>query len=308
MNAYGGIALSNSGTISNCSVKGNISGSYDDIGGICAYNRKNVLKCKFEGNIKNTSSGSYYTGGICGYNDTSSSTVSDCYFIGNIESNYYMGGIVGHNYYSSRYGSIRNCYAVPTFTGKGYKYGIYYANGSGGMTSSYYDKAVSGLADTTYGTPKSTAAMKMKKTYTDGGWDFEAVWGIDKSINNGYPYLLWEYPDVEAQDPYTVNDVKIKDLSGNEVEEIPEGSFYFEMDVTKNDNSKTSDSVIIAVYDENGIFIEGKYMSGIYNQNQTVTFGTMINSRGKTIGDIKGFVWNSISGMVPLSNSLGINN
>ena len=68
--------------------------------------------------------------------------------------------------------------------------------------------------------------MKMKQTYVKD-WDFDTVWGIDKNINNGYPYLLWEYPDVEEENPYTVNSVKLTDLLGNELEEIPTKSFYF---------------------------------------------------------------------------------
>ena len=51
-----------------------------------------------------------------------------------------------------------------------------------------------------------------------------------------------------------------------------------EIDVTKNNASKESDCLIIAVYDDNDILIDLKYMKGLYNQNQTITFGTMINS------------------------------
>ena len=134
----------------------------------------------------------------------------------------------------------------------------------------------------------------------------QQIRGIDKNINDGYPYLLWEYPNAEEESPYTVNSVKLTDLSGNELEEIPAESFYFEINVTKNDNSKNADSLIIAIYDENGEVIDMKYMSGVYYQNQTMTFGAEIEQTDKKIGNIKGFVWDSISGMTPLSNSLGI--
>ena len=45
---------------------------------------------------------------------------------------------------------------------------------------------------------KSTANMKKQTTYTtdvtdtNKRWDFNTVWTIDPSKNNGYPYLRWQ--------------------------------------------------------------------------------------------------------------------
>lgn len=327
----GTIANHNGGTISDCVVQGDISGSFSYIGGICSSSNKNIERCKFMGSVVNASSsgsvggicgenratiknsvalanltGKGYAGGICGYNYVAE--VSDCYFIGNINSSSaYKGGIAGSSYGNSYSRAIvRDCYAVPTLSNGGYgitgKESSYVT-----ITTSYYDKTISGLTSTSYGTPKSTAAMKMKQTYVKD-WDFDNTWGIDKNINNGYPYLLWEYPNAEEVTPYTVNSVKITDLTGAALEEIPDGSFYFDVSVTKNNNSKDTDCLIVAVYDENGEFIDLKYMCGTYYQNQEITFGTMIDKKDKKIGAIKGFVWDSVSGMIPLSNELSINN
>ncbi len=332
MKGSGAVANINSGTILNCVVKGNISGGFAYMGGICGDNQNTVKQCKMVGNVESTSTASYsYVGGICGcnsssgkvsscavignitgkgctggisgYNSASGSSVMivDCYYIGSISStDSYKGGIVGNNsdsYYSDA--KIMDCYAVPTFNSSGY--GIAYNSGT--ITTSYYDKTISGLTSTNYGTPKSTAAMKMKQTYAKD-WDFENTWGIDKNINNGYPYLLWEYPTVEEEKPYTITNVKITDLSGNELEAIPAEGFYCEINVTKNDNSKNADSVIIAMYDESGELIGMDYMKGTYYQNQTITFGTMIEKKDKNIESIKSFVWDSVVGMIPLSNSI----
>jgi len=39
--------------------------------------------------------------------------------------------------------------------------------------------------------------MKTLTTFTNAGWDFTDIWGMDAGINDGYPYLLWSYtPDV----------------------------------------------------------------------------------------------------------------
>jgi len=348
MTGSGTIAYYNYGTILNCLAEGNISGNFSYMGGICAYNSGKISGCKFEGNIENTSTSGYtggicgfnsngveeyllmdkcavignitgksYTGGICGYNYEK---IADCYYIGEVNSaSSYKGGIVGYsNYvtsgsypYTQYYVSeISNCYAVPTFNSAGYGITGYSSSASKypTITSSYYDKTISGLTSTSYGTPKSTAAMKMKQTYTSGSWDFDTVWAIDAEINNGYPYLQWEYPVAEEKTPYTINSVKITDMSGTELGEIPTEGFYLEVNATKNDNTKNSDCLIVAVYDENGGFIDLKFMRGTYFQNQDMTFGTIINKTDKTIGSIKGFVWDSAVGMMPLSNVVEINN
>lgn len=41
---------------------------------------------------------------------------------------------------------------------------------------------------------KDSTSMKMQSTYTDSSWDFNTVWGIHPSYNDGYPYLRWEDP------------------------------------------------------------------------------------------------------------------
>ena len=336
----GGICGSNTGYILHCHFEGNILGNNSHVGGICGYNNYVVSQCKFKGNVKNQGSSGYtggicgkanssnieksvvlgniigedYTGGICGYSGLNSEgniTISNCYFIGEISgTTEHKAGISGYacgykykSYSASTYyTTIEDCYAVPTFNDGGY--GISYRADYTDMTESYYDKTISGLSNTYYGTPKSTVAMKMKQTYSD--WDFDTVWAIDKSINDGYPYLQWEYPDVQEEIPYTVNSVSITDLSGNELEEIPNESFYVEINITKNDNSKNADSMIIAAYDENGTFTDVKFLKGIYNQNQTVSFGAMLNNSKGNIGCIKSFVWNNIAGVSPLSNVVEI--
>ena len=47
-----------------------------------------------------------------------------------------------------------------------------------------------------------------------------------------------------------------------------------------------------------------KYMRGIYYQNQNIVFGAMID--GDNVGNVKAFVWSSVSGMIPLSNVAAI--
>ena len=79
--------------------------------------------------------------------------------------------------------------------------------------NSYYDReatgqaegihAASGTVNEAFG--RTTAEMKSPAAYAD--WDFENVWNIHPSVNNGYPYLrpavlTAELPDAVAGEPY----------------------------------------------------------------------------------------------------------
>lgn len=100
MTGTGAIANNNSGTISDCTAKGNITGMDNyQLSGICGKaGSSNIEKSVVLGNII----GEYYTGGICGYSGLNSEgniTISNCYFIGEISSTTeYKAGISGYAY------------------------------------------------------------------------------------------------------------------------------------------------------------------------------------------------------------------
>jgi hypothetical protein len=57
------------------------------------------------------------------------------------------------------------------------------------ITSCYYDYTLCPYLDA-HAIPKTTFEMKQQSTFED--WDFDTIWGIDPSINDGYPYLKWQ--------------------------------------------------------------------------------------------------------------------
>ena len=338
-NSYNGtwycgiIAAENNGKISGCRANGKINIKNTFIG---KYNNSimylGAAVGKNEGSVEYVTSnmdisadGFYleYIGGILGLNSEKATvayssahgTIGDSYFhkcggisgnnCGNINNSYFVGTIDSYSggiAYSCT-GTIENCYAVAQPINSSNYRGLVYDYTTGtSVTNSFYDQTVSKATDTEYGMPKSTLAMKMKRTFTNANWDFENVWRIDKDINDGYPYLLWEYRTENNQPRYTLNSIQIKNLSGEVITEIPEKNFYAEVSVTKNDNSKDKDLLIIAAYDNADKLIDIKYMSGTYYQNQTVNFGTMINQTDAKIGTKKSFIWNNISEIIPLSN------
>ncbi len=142
----------------------------------------------------------YVIGGLVGYSGTSSSTglsiITDSASITTISNSDGMGNCyaVAGLAVCANYSSVTNCYAVVSNNSTGYGLVYSYQSSSNvSVTNSFYDKTVSGLTDTGYGTPKSTAAMKMSQTYTNAGWDFDSTWAISEDINDGYPYLRWMY-------------------------------------------------------------------------------------------------------------------
>ena len=195
-----------SGTVSNLAVDGSISGS-SYVGILAGYSKGEITNCSVTGSAANpTASGD--TGGMVGYN--SSGTISLCWSTADVScsggdcggligdtraqvSNCYArgtvaggkassGGLIG---YSSA--AVSNCYASGAVTTTNSNRGGLIGNGSGKVTSGYYDSEVSTTTDTARGTPASTAEMKTQSTYE--GWDFDVVWSLSSSVNDGYPHL-----------------------------------------------------------------------------------------------------------------------
>lgn len=205
----GGITGYNTGTISKCRYEGVVTNNGGMSGGITAYNGKTISNCAVAGDINSST----IAGGIAGTNYVAD--ISNSYFIGSVNGNEKSVGIAqnsgfknyqsyGSNWVNPQYhwvyyeGNITNCYAAPTFSSNESIYAISAYSEFGNTTGCYYDKTVSGLTSTNCGTPKSTAAMKMIQTY-QANWNFDTVWGIDKNINDGYPYLLWESESTDSQ-------------------------------------------------------------------------------------------------------------
>lgn len=313
------IAGENTGTIKNCHVSGIMTikpynSNYTvHIGAIAGINNGTIQLCSSNVDIPTTKNNSYtyYTnkGGIV-CNNYSDGIISQCYAKGSLTA--YAGGIayenagkISNSYfigrasrgiaYNNSSGTIENCYAAASGT----DYGI---AGSETVTNCFYDRSLTTATDTTRGTPKTTQAMKMKRTFTAANWDFDTIWGIDSVTNEGYPHLLWETPETQTEPRYTLTGTAVKNTDGEKITEIPAGSFFAEINAVKNDNSKTADTLVIAVYDENGKFIDVKFLSGIYYRNQQVSFGAMFDNTDGNIAEIKAFVWDSVNGMTPLSD------
>ena len=200
-------------TIKNCTVSGNIlsegfSPIAKNIGGLFGtISSSNVQYCSAFVNIEMVLDTGYQAGGIVGL--VESSLLSDSFYIGNILNisdifDASVGGIAGTvkflNENVPQPSFVQNVYSVASIEGPGFSSGLAktilhssFINSFWNIETSDFEGAF-GYADEysiisgNYGL--DTLAMKQAYNYIDNDWDFENVWTIDESQNNGYPFLL----------------------------------------------------------------------------------------------------------------------
>jgi len=176
----GGLVGANYGMITNCYSTGRVAGRYH-VGGLVGANwssdRARITNCYSTGSV----SGWYNVGGLVGDNV---STITNCYSSGSItEVLWGVGGLVGNN----DFGSITHCYSTGSVTGGVLLGGLVGVLKGGQVVASFWDTQTSGQPTSAGGTPKTTAEMKTKSTFTDAGWDFVNIWDICEGTN--YPRL-----------------------------------------------------------------------------------------------------------------------
>lgn len=126
-------------------------------------------------------------GGLVG--ECLGSEIRDCYSKGTVTGMQKAGGFIGHIASSN----ISNCYTTNSVTGTsqdGY--------GPSGFVSSlqdtqisncYFNIETSGQEDS-HAVGKTTEELQVQSTFVN--WDFLNIWGLDPSVNEGYPCFLWQ--------------------------------------------------------------------------------------------------------------------
>lgn len=285
----GGIAGKSSAEISNCKFYGVMSGfSSDYVGGVVGSSTGGITKC---GNLAdiNINEGNYVGGVVgCSSNETvslcynkaslnvtdttysdadgdcggligyvSDTLVENCFSIGNVvveKDRYYVGGLIGENdNSSSKY--IKNCYCIGTVTGSNSRYKDAFANGSSkSYTNCFYNKTKEstvsssvayGLTDTEM---KDVSAKAENYTF----WDFKDIWGMNETINNGYPYLLSMITPVTG---ITLSETSVKLINGDTKKLT--ATVLPETATNKNYTWSSSDENIVSVDSDGTITAKG---------------------------------------------------
>jgi hypothetical protein len=197
----------NNTVLMNCSCSGVISGRFF-IGGIVGESTTSTINCcSSEANVSGRSS----IGGIVGNNY---STIKNCYNSGTIYGNQSAGGITG---VGGDKKAIINCFNIGVVEGFKEIGGIvgnfedFYDDN--GATNSFWDVKASGISKSWGGKGLSTSEMKDKATYTEVGWDFDLVWDIDGTTNNGYPFLNDRSIEIAGIEPVDINNNGYRELS-----------------------------------------------------------------------------------------------
>jgi hypothetical protein len=181
----GGLVGNNSigGSVVNSSAWGNVTGQFDNVGGLAGWNRAEISMCQAGGRVtgNGTASGGACAGGLVGFNTGS---IADSFATGTVQGlGASVGGLAGNNQ-----SAITRCYSAGPVSGPNLAGGLVGENSSGSVETSYWDAQTSGQSysagsDASFG--KTTAQMRQQATFE--GWDFVNVWGI--SENQAYPSL-----------------------------------------------------------------------------------------------------------------------
>lgn len=109
-------------------------------------------------------------------------------------------------------------------------------------------------------------------------------------------------PEPDKNYPYTINDLSLKNTSGETITEAPVNKgFMVNVSFTKLMMRNVPDYIFVAVYDTDGAFLSLDYVQSNFAENYTYNVGFYIQPQKKEIGKIKAFVWNSFNDTTPLA-------
>lgn len=177
----GSIARFNYGVVANCYNTGRVTGFSGYIGGLVSRNAGEIVNCYNSVAI---------VGGIASKSD--GSAITNTYNTGSVSAPHAIehrpGGILAE---ATNKPIITNCYNTGTVTA---------LNGSGyGAIVSYW--SFDAIVERSYclghfggntGIVLTQTQMKQRSSFV--GWDFDKIWNISTSVNNGYPYLRPSVP------------------------------------------------------------------------------------------------------------------
>jgi len=191
--AGGLIGIVQSSTLSDSGADVRVQGG-NFAGGLIGSGTDTVIKRSFAlGDVNATYS---YVGGLSG--DVDNSEIQDSFARGAVTSGgSNIGGLLG---YTRNGATVQNSYAtgpVTTSATTDTQGGLIgSADGTvADITDSYWDTVTSGQSTSDGGigsdTDELTDAGTMAASGIFSGWNFDSTWGMDSSLNGGYPVLLW---------------------------------------------------------------------------------------------------------------------
>ena len=187
-NHVGGVLGGNFATLTSCTFSGTVSGDSYYVGGVTGYNNGTVTACSASGNVSGNKS---FIGGVVGFNTGSDAKVTACYHVsGNVSgSGPQVGGVAGYN---SDSGSLTACYHASGSISGEYTIGGVVGFNTGSVTACYWsDYDGNGFGYDSYG----GEATKVDGTTMD--------WWTAAGFMNLESDGTWQY--VQSSNPPTLN-------------------------------------------------------------------------------------------------------
>ncbi len=254
------------------------------VGGFAGYNNgtsSSISNCYTIGKV----SGNEYVGGFAGYNNEAA--ITNCYARGEVSGNDYVGGFAGYNKNNAK---ITNCYTTTKVTvdaSASNKGGFLGHDDNGTVTHSYWDTETTGQSSSAGGTGKTTAEMKDNATYE--GWSFgrenDKIWHIDigGTDNDAYPSLAWQ--GLKHNILFVLTN-PLPDITVDEnatVEDIDLSNVFTDADgdaITKTIQSNSNENLLTASISGNTLSITLKP-----NKNGEATIVVKATSNGQIVTD-----------------------
>ena len=295
-----GAAIDSLGLINETITQSNSAVGY--VGGLVGGCDNTTIRSCYSSGVLATSSTDEGLGGLAGFS-SSSSVISNCYSTCSVTGSSYTGGLVATNTYNGALISqIENCYSTGKVTGSSPVGGLVGENDAT-IDSCFWNTDSSGSTGIGGGTVtgaagKTTAGMKDPSTFTAAGWD-TAAWYMGDGINNGYPYLQWQFPG----GTHLVTAVAPSSSSGSYLIASLDNLYW----ITQNSSSWGSSFQQTADIDASQtsgwasgsgftpIGRSGTYFSGSYNGNGHVISGLYISRGGTSAVGLFGFPNSSAS-------------
>ncbi|OYT15932.1 MAG: hypothetical protein B7C24_10380 [Bacteroidetes bacterium 4572_77] len=171
-------------TIAHSHSSSRVEASGNNAGGFTGRNRGQIRNCSSTGDCDGDES----VGGFSGENE---GKIQNAYSRGMVAGNGLMGGIVGDN---TEKGTVDYCYATGEINAKkpGQNFGGVVgrnSNSEAGFDNNFWDTQTSKKQSSKWGKGKTSSEMKDPGIYLEAGWDFEDIWALDATTNDGYPYF-----------------------------------------------------------------------------------------------------------------------
>ncbi|MDD3716469.1 MAG: GLUG motif-containing protein [Candidatus Marinimicrobia bacterium] len=186
-----GLAV-NGSSVERCYSRGEVTVQDTCGGGMFGGLKQSEVNESYSGGTVTGSEDAWGIGGFSGATWMNGTWVGDCYSTCSVSGTVYVGGFVGINE-----GNVFHCYSNGAVSGSGEYVGglIGYTNNASVedvVTACFWDTQRSGLGSSSGGTGVSIEEMRTLSTFTDAGWNFTDIWGMDSLVNDGFPYLPWK--------------------------------------------------------------------------------------------------------------------